>query len=294
MSSITHLIGTVLIFILMFSGCVPQSIDSEKGETGDGIELEYWVYSDFAQGEALELQKDFISEFENANPGVQINIAGKGDEALTTGQITGAASGTLPDIFMNTVGDGARLVDVNALKNIYSNWMAMPDEFRSQFNSELIDICSPEEGVMYCVPYTGYGSFMFRNLTVLKAAGIDPDEPIADWDAWLDQMEKVTKAGYLAIPDMSLSWWSLVDLYAGVAEEEEWGVDFDNEKTLINPEKYAQLLEFLVQVKPYATGLSVWDQGATDLFISDRMAFYMNGPWANPQLEIAAKESNLE
>ena len=156
---------------------------------------------------------------------MQINIAGKGDEALTTGQITGAASGTLPDIFMNTVGDGARLVDVNALKNIYSDWMAMPDEFRSQFNPELIDICSPEEGVMYCVPYTGYDSFMFRNLTVLKAAGIDPDEPIADWDAWLEQMEKVTKAGYLAIPDMSLSWWSLVDLYAGVAEAEEWGVE---------------------------------------------------------------------
>ena len=40
------------------------------------IQLDYWVYSDFAQGEALELQQKFIDEFESYHPGVTINISG--------------------------------------------------------------------------------------------------------------------------------------------------------------------------------------------------------------------------
>ena len=35
-------------------------------------ELQYWVYSDFAQGDALALQQEFIAEFEAENPGVKI------------------------------------------------------------------------------------------------------------------------------------------------------------------------------------------------------------------------------
>ena len=289
----------LLIFaatLLLASGCPPQPIDASKfkksSSRGD-IELSYWVYSDFAQGEALKLQKAFISEFEAMNPGVKINIAGKGDEALTTGQITGAASGSLPDVFMNTTGDGGRLVAVDALKNIHSDWMAMPDSFRDQFDPEVIDVCSPEEGTLYCIPYTGYGSFMFRNLTVLEAAGIDPDEAIEDWDAWLEQMRRITEAGYIAMPDMSLTWWSIVNLYAGVATPEEWGADFEKTRTLLNPDKYAQTVDFMARMKPYTTGLSTWDQGAMDLFISNRLAFYLNGPWAAPQIELAADESGL-
>ncbi|TIT43464.1 MAG: extracellular solute-binding protein, partial [Mesorhizobium sp.] len=65
------------------------------------VTLEYWVYSDFAQGEALKLQQTFIEEFRKTRPNVTINISGKGDDDLTTGQVTGAASGNLPDVFMN-------------------------------------------------------------------------------------------------------------------------------------------------------------------------------------------------
>src|SRR5690606_10129342 len=94
------------------------------------VTLEYWVYSDFAQGEALALQQEFIKEFTEAHPGVTINITGKGDDDLTAGQVAGAASGNLPDVFMNAQSVGAQLVEVGALANIYEKWMAMPQEFR--------------------------------------------------------------------------------------------------------------------------------------------------------------------
>src|ERR1700754_3578072 len=75
------------------------------------ITLEYWVYSDFAQGEALKLQQTFIDEFRKTHPNVSINISGKGDDDLTTGQVTGAASGNIPDVFMNGVDVGASLAE---------------------------------------------------------------------------------------------------------------------------------------------------------------------------------------
>ena len=140
-------------------------------------ELQYWVYSDFAQGDALKLQQEFIAEFEATNPGVKIVISGRGDDDLTSGQIAGAASGTLPDVFMNGLAVGAQLVEVGALANIYAEWMAMPQEYRDQFDAAAIASCTPEPEKMYCLPYTGFGEIMYRNLTVLEAAGIDTTTP---------------------------------------------------------------------------------------------------------------------
>lgn len=256
-------------------------------------ELDYWVYSDFAQGEALKLQQSFIDEFTTKHPGLKITISGRGDDDLLTGQIAGAASGTGPDVFMNSTSLGAILVQAGALKNIHEDWMAMPEEFRSQFNPELIEMCTPEPGVMYCLPYTGYGSFMYRNLTVLEAAGIDPNEPIRDWADWKAQMEKIKAAGKNAVPDMSRTWFSVANIYSGVAEQDEWGIDFEGDKTLIAPEKLAQATQFLVDIKPYTTGTTEDDQVTKDLFVTNDLAFIVGGPWINPIFEQAAKESGL-
>lgn len=270
-------------FIAMGSACAQ-----------DNVVLEYWVYSDFAQGEALKLQQTFIDEFEAKHPGLTINIAGKGDDDLLTGQIAGAASGSGPDVFMNSTSAGASLVEAGALKNIYADWMATPESFRAQFNKDLIAMCTPKPETMYCIPYTGYGSLMFRNLTVLQRAGVDTNAPIKDWADWLSQMEKIKTAGKYGIPDMTQNWASFLNIYSGVAEASEWGADFNAKKTLINPEKYAKTAEFFQKLKPYSTGTNINDQATRDLFISNELAFYINGPWVNPPLEQAAKTAGLK
>jgi multiple sugar transport system substrate-binding protein len=260
----------------------------------EAVTLEYWVYSDFAQGEALKLQQAFIEEFRAKHPNVTINITGKGDDDLTTGQITGAASGTLPDVFMNGVAVGAQLVEVGALNNIYADFMAMPKDYRDSFDPALIAMCTPKPETMYCLPYTGYGSFMFRNLTVLEEAGIDPSQPIKDWAEWLSQMEKIKAKGKFAVPDQTQTWQSIVDTYSGVATKDEWGVDFSAKKTKVNPEKYAEALQMFVDMKPYNSGTSRNDQATKDLFISNQLAFHLVGPWVNPTYAEAAKASGLK
>ncbi|MEZ2333694.1 extracellular solute-binding protein [Mesorhizobium sp. RCC_202] len=257
-------------------------------------ELQYWVYSDFAQGDALKLQEQFISEFETANPGVKIVISGRGDDDLTSGQVAGAASGTVPDVFMNGLAVGAQLVDVGALANIYPEWMAMPQEFRDQFDADAIKSCSPKPETMYCIPYTGFGEIMYRNLTVLEAAGIDTKTPPATWKEWYDQMVKVKASGKFAVPDQTQVFNSVASMYAIQGDKAKWGIDFASKKTLIEQEPMARTLQMFIDMAPLQSGTSRNDQATKDLFITNQLAFHVVGPWVNPSYEQAAKESGLK
>ncbi|TYR34245.1 carbohydrate ABC transporter substrate-binding protein [Mesorhizobium microcysteis] len=257
-------------------------------------ELQYWVYSDFAQGEALKLQQEFIAEFEAENPGVKIVISGRGDDDLTSGQIAGAASGTLPDVFMNGLAVGAQLVEVGALANIHEEWMAMPQEFRDQFDAAAIASCTPKPEEMYCIPYTGFGEIMYRNLTVLEEAGVDTTTPPATWEEWHEQMVKVSEAGKFAVPDQTQVFNSVASMYAVRGDKEKWGIDFEARETLIEPESMTRTMQMFIDMAPMNSGTSRNDQGTRDLFITNQLAFHVVGPWVNPTYAQAANDSGLK
>lgn len=256
--------------------------------------LDYWVYSDFAQGEAGNLQKEFIEEFTADHPGVTINISGRGDDDLTAGQVAGAASGALPDVFMNSLWVGAQLVEVGALANLYDKWMAMPEEFRKQFDPAAIEKCMPSPNELYCLPYTGYGTLLFRNLNVLEKAGIDPSIPPATWAEWLEQMKKVNEAGLYAIPDQTLIFNSVAEMYAIAGDNSNWGIDWETRTTKIDAATMSQVLQMFVDLQPLSSGTSRNDQATRDLFISNQLAFHTIGPWVNPTYEQAAQAGDLK
>ncbi|MGN7870678.1 extracellular solute-binding protein [Paracoccus sp. 22332] len=270
------------------------SVGLAAGTAAGAQSLDYWVFSDFAQGDALALQQEFIAEFTASHPGVTVNIIGKGDDDLTAGQIAGAASGNLPDVFMNVVGVGAQLADVGVLANIHDKWMAMPEEFRAQFNEDAIKNCSPRPEEMYCIPYTGYGSLLFRNLTVLEEAGIDTSKPPTDWAEWLAQMKTVKDAGKFAIPDQALVFNSIAEMYAVSGDVSTWGIDWEAKKTRIDPAVMTKVLEKFVEMKPLSSGTSRNDQATKDLFVTDQLAFHSIGPWVNPTYAEAAENSGLK
>src|SRR5690606_14212408 len=137
---------------------------------------------------------------------------------------------------MNGLAFGAQLVAVGALANIYPEWMAMPQEFRDQFDKDAISSCSPEPETMYCIPYTGFGEIMYRNLTVLNEAGVDTSTPPATWDEWYQQMVKVQESGKFAVPDQTQVFNSVASMYAVRGEKKNWAIDFSERKTKIDPD----------------------------------------------------------
>lgn len=258
------------------------------------VTLEFWTFSDYATDAGGDLMKQFISEFEAAHPGVKINMTGKGGDELNTGVVTSKASKTLPDVYMGTTSQGALFTKIDAMKNVYDKWMAMPEAYRSQFNTDMIKEVTPKEKTMYAMPFTGYATFLYRNLTVLKAAGIDPNEKVDTWDAWLAQMKKLDAAGYKGMGSFYNDWWDFTNIYSGAATSAEWGIDFANKKTLINPDKYIQTVKFLEAAKAYGTENGDQDQATTDLFLGNKLAFIVTGPWMNPTFEAAKKSNGLD
>jgi multiple sugar transport system substrate-binding protein len=83
-------------------------------------------------------------------------------------------------------------------------------------------------------------------------------------------------------------------MYAGVANDNEWGIDWANKKTLLNPDKYAQLVQFMMDAKEYGTEIGNRDQGAQDLFLSNKLAYRISGPWTNVTFADAKKSSGLD
>ncbi|WP_160317507.1 ABC transporter substrate-binding protein [Ornatilinea apprima] len=308
------LISVLVMGAFLLSACAPKALPTEEpaseppaaqaeaaseaepaSSTGEqNVTLEFWTFSDYASDVGGDLMKTFIAEFEAAHPGVKINMTGKGGDELNTGIVTSAASGTIPDVYMGTTSQGALFTSINAMENVYDNWMAMPEEYRSQFNEEMIKEVMPGDNEMYALPFTGYSTFLYRNLTVLRAAGIDPDEPIETWDEWLAQMEQIYNAGYLGMGSFYNDWWDFTNIYSGAATPEEWGIDFQNETTLINPEKYIQTVEFLEAAKPYGTENGDQDQATTDLFLSNKLAFIVTGPWMDPTFKAAKENGSLD
>lgn len=307
--SIQVLISIIILGALLLSACAPKALPTEVVATEAAataaateaaaatevkpVTLEFWTFSDYATDAGGDLMKTFIAEFEAAHPGVTINMTGKGGDELNTGIVTSAASGTIPDIYMGTTSQGALFTGINAMANVYDRWMAMPEDFRSQFNADMIKEVTPADKTMYAMPFTGYATFLYRNLTVLKAAGIDPATPINTWDEWLAQMKTLKEAGYLGMGSFYNDWWDFTNIYSGAATSEEWGIDFANKKTMINPEKYIQTVKFLEAAKAYGTENGDQDQATTDLFLSDKLAFIVTGPWMDPTFK-AAKENGLD
>lgn len=306
--SIQVLISIIVLGVLLLSACAPQALATEAAATeaaapdaaateaaadAQPVTLEFWTFSDYASDAGGDMMKIFISEFEAAHPGVTINITGKGGDELNTGIVTSAASGTIPDIYMGTTSQGALFTGINAMANVYDRWMAMPEDYRAQFDPNMISEVTPVDGEMYAMPFTGYATFLYRNLTVLKAAGIDPTTPINTWDEWLAQMKAIKESGNLGMGSFYGDWWDFTNIYSGAATDQEWGIDFANKTTMINPEKYIQTVKFLEAAKEYGTENGDQDQATTDLFLSDKLAFLVTGPWMDPTFT-AAKENGLD
>jgi multiple sugar transport system substrate-binding protein len=283
---------------LLLAACGPKAttqapVATQAPAKAEKVTLELWMfkYSD----PYMAWLNTAIAKFIQSHPNVAaINVSPKNDDELETGLIAAAASGTAPDVFINAIGFGAANVQAGLVHNIYDRWMAMPETYRSQWSAATIAGVTPKPGTMYVLPFSGYGYILYRNLTVLKAAGVDTTVPAKTLDEWAAQMKKVKDSGVAAIPNFTLDIRAVRIMYNSFSKEGEWGIDFTNNKSLINPDAWAKAGEFLLSVKPYALATTFGDQGVVDGFCTNTVAFTIGGPWMNPTYEACKNTKGLD
>jgi len=274
--------------MFMAAACQPKT-----GAPGKEVTLEFWTFNDYAVGKALETFNTFISEFQDANPGIKVNITGKPGTDILAGLIAGAGTGDLPDSVQIQLGAGGDLMAANALADLKSYWDATSEDFKKQYNADTMALLL-QGGKCYGLPFSAYATVLYRNLKVLKDAGIDPAAGVKNWADYTAQVEAVAAKGLTGMCKVLGSDWIQKHWYGGVTGAKKDTLSADGKSTTMEADKYATLFEFLLKLKPATAGAFMYDTAATDLFVTNKCAFLTMGPWLSPTLEEAAKNSGLE
>ncbi|MEV8251813.1 sugar ABC transporter substrate-binding protein [Microbacterium sp. NPDC076768] len=156
--------GTAAVALLALTGCAAGAEGGSEGDGGDvTIEFAQWWEPELPDGEFRAL----IDGFEDANPGITVELV-SGPYASTKEQLfAGAASGTMPDV----VGlDGAWVNDF-ASQGVIADLSALMDE--SGYDDSELASQIQVDGSTYMIPVVNFVYPMFTNDDLLAQAGVD-------------------------------------------------------------------------------------------------------------------------
>jgi multiple sugar transport system substrate-binding protein len=176
--------ASAAVSMLVVAGCAPSTSGDSGGSDGDvTIEFAQWWEPELPDGEFRAL----IDTFEEANPGITVDLV-SGPYASTKEQLfAGAASGTMPDV----VGlDGAWVNDF-ASQGVISDLSALMKEYDYD-DSELASQIQVD-GSTYMIPVVNFVYPMFTNDGLLSQAGVSA--PPSTRTEFADAAKKITALG---------------------------------------------------------------------------------------------------
>jgi ABC-type glycerol-3-phosphate transport system substrate-binding protein len=227
--------------------------------------------------------KKIVADFEEAHPGVTINVVRLPFAGAEPKIQTALTTRTEPDIARVDVSFLARLAYKNALLDI--------DPYVSQdFRDQLLPVALAScyfDGKLWGIPDQTNGLCLFYNKELFRKAGLDPETPPATWDELVVMGKKLTNKSE-SIYGIGLSnslWWSLPFFYT-------YGAKFlnaDNTKCLLNSPEGIAAFQFKVDLySKYGIEGGAWRAGGIvpDVgFQNGRYAMILNGPWAVESLK---------
>jgi glucose/mannose transport system substrate-binding protein len=192
-------------------------------------------------------------------------------------------AGDPPDTFQAHAG--AELTDYIEAGQLHdlSSFYAEHD-LDDVFPESLIELLTVD-GAIYSVPTNIHrANVVWANTEVLAAAGIDPAEPPADLDAWIDDLRRLRSAG-VAVPLALGTEWTQLQLFETVLLA-DLGADgysglwtgetpWDDPAVATAVAHYDELLDY---VNSDFAGLD-WDT-ATQLVVNGYAGYIVMGDWA--------------
>jgi len=252
----------------------------DNGSTDGKYDLVFWVYSDAVLNDQGKLFDGWVDEFIKDNSDVKsITLVGKDDSDLLTSLMAGVG---LPDMFFASARDCLKYeqaIDLLDLSSIYD------EDTKKGFYANAIDAITTDDG-MWAVPFMSYVPIIFRNLDVMKEAGIDTEEDLTSWDVFFDECQKVKDAGF----DATTSW-ATGGYYPGGAilacDAQNLTVGVENGKTSVKPEQVVRTMETIQKMNEYSNGMAYSDSAAAEEFKTGKLAFLLAGPWNEPEYKQA-------
>ena len=263
------------------------------GSTGDSeVKLTFWTFTDYAAGKPGELHQTFINDFQKANSNIKVTLVPKLGPDMISGLVTGATANNLPDVVCLYWGGVPSLIDKKVVRDVSSHWNGMSQSYRDQFNPRVAKIME-RDGKVWGLPFTGFGTLLWRNRTVLKQAGIDPDAGIKDWNDWKNQIDAVKAKGLYGSEKVLLYDWAQL-AYLGGIPGADYGLTSDHKKLTITAQQLGETYAFMKQAETASTPSHLFDPSTQDLFLANKLAFHIAGPQPFGTFEDAKKNNGFD
>lgn len=180
------LLSLSLVLCMLMACTLPAAMADEE------TNLIMWTFLDVnADNGRSKVLKELISRFENANPGVHIEVQTQEWSTMSAKVIAGHAAGTCPDIFMinaANIGEAIAAGCMEPLENMfYNEWT---DEQKADIESELFK-AGFDGTYHYVVPLFSGGFGIMYRIDLFEKFGIKVDD-IKTWDDLVEVAQKLT------------------------------------------------------------------------------------------------------
>lgn len=264
-------LSVILGSALVLAGC-----SSTPEPAGDPVTLTMWTWSPEA---ASALEDGVLAAFEDANPGITVEVQVQPDKDYQTLLTTGLAGSGGPDVaavraygVITSFADSGNLAP---LDDVITEWDA--------FSPIAIQgITSRTDGLRYAVPQGIQTAQMYYNKTIFDDLGLDVP---TTWDEFLEVAQAIKDSGTapIVIPGAVAGQIAIGGEVLGNARRgaNEFADKFiAGDVTLTDPDNVASI-ELMSEIQPYLVDnvTSVTLDEAVTLFATGRAAMFPSGTW---------------
>jgi len=267
----------VMALLLMLASLVITSCSSDNKEVSsdESVVIEFWHNYDAGAGQVEVLEK-LIKEFEAENKDIQVKPVYLEWEALKNNVVSGAATGSLPDVLRGDIAFVPQFQSLNVLEE-----MSALSDYKDAASGilEAPNSTAKIDNIFYGIAANTNTKILFYNKTKLQGANIKVPKTLDElWEAALNVSDSKT----IGMVEPWTGIWN-VGPYIWSEGGDVLSPDNSTAEGYINGTvavKVIQKLADLYEVKALA-GPSM-DPGAvgdTDGWASGTYALQLDGPW---------------
>lgn len=185
-----------LVLLLAFG--LLMSLSSMALAQDDTVVIEWWHIQ--VEEDRQAYWEGVATQFEEANPGVDVQITVLENEAFKSQLVTVMQGGNPPDLFQSWGGGPLwAFAEADLVRDISESMDANDGEWRNSFASEgVLNLWGLGEE-QYGAPYNFGPVGMWYNKALVEELGFDPEAPYETWDEFLAIVEAAKEAGIAPI-----------------------------------------------------------------------------------------------
>lgn len=213
-----------------------------------------------------EIFDPIIEEFEKEYPNIKVDMQDLGwSDAEKTLQVM-ASSQTLPDVMYHLPATIFDMADKGLIEDLTPY---MDDELKEDIYPSLLE-AGQYNGKQYVIPCGATTLLYWYNTELFEQAGLDPDNPPATWDEFLEAAKAIsekTDAAGVALygsPSGGETSFMFESLFASEIGGETWDGERYTYETEENREAAVNTLNFMQKLAQYSQG-SVEETGRFDI-----------------------------